>query len=194
MSENLYGGGVPQPGNSGVGEVEGYRMIQFELNDKNSLELVFEKTFESGKSIALKGWINDVDPEKIVMFEGQTKEVALTKAFTKVKRNIWDLVRNYADDAAITAAQKRVNSWESLVNEAKSCLPPNFSEIEGTLVVGYKDNGFLAFPQSMQWDSASSRYLPFFSVEKTKMRGLGNLNLVKPETEDENTPSEPVSW
>lgn len=191
---NPYGGDVAEStGNSGTGAVSGYRLVAFGPNDKNSLELEFEKTFSSGKSMRLKGWLNDVDPNKVTVFEGQTQEKAVASAFTKLKRTIWNLVRNYADEATVAAAQGRVTSWETLMSEAKGCLPDNFNEIEGTLVVGYKENGFLAFPTRMQWDAATSRHLPFFSVNPSDtLCGLGNLKAEKPEVAVEAT--EEVSW
>lgn len=192
--ENLYGGEVVEStGNSGTGEVPGYCLTSYGLNDKGSLELVFTKTFESGKSISLKGWINDIDPEKVRVFEGQTPEQAITKAFAKMKRTVWSLVRQFADEATVTAAQGRVNSWESLVEESKACLPEGFESMEGRLVVGYKDNGYLAFPTRMQWDAATSRYLPFFTTDPNqKLCGLGNLTLEKPDVAEVAT--EAVSW
>lgn len=194
---NPYGGEVAEStGNSGTGEVQGYCLTSYGLNDKGSLELVFTKTFESGKSISLKGWINDVDPEKVTVFEGQTKEKAITNAFNKMKRTVWSVVRQFADEATIGAAQGRVKaSFESLVEESKACLPEGFDKVEGRLVVGYKDNGYMAFPTRMQWDNDTKRYLPFFTTDPDqKLCGLGNLTSEKPDVAVESEPTEAVSW
>lgn len=184
QNNNPYGGGVPEP-QSLTGEVSGFAMVHYDMNDNNSLEIHFQKEFASGKSITIKLWFNDVDPERVTPFGEETKEVAVSKAFTKLRRNVWNIIRNYADEQTITAAQKRANSWETLVSESKACLPADYSTKQGRLVVGYNSNGYLATPRGMQWDSDLRRYVPFFSVsEEQQLCSMpSNLSLIKPESD-----------
>lgn len=193
--ENLYGN-VEETVSSGVGPVQGYRMTSYGVNDNGSLEIHFTKSFESGKELTLRTWINPVDPERVTAFGDDTQEKAVAKAITKVNRTIKQIVRNYVDDDTYVAAMKGVTDFNSLVEATKSILPDNFDQIEGTLVVGYKDNGYLSTPGRLEWDAETSRFLPFFSTDPdARMCGLGKLHAVKPEAEDAATETQAaVNW
>lgn len=179
---NFYGDAQESTGNSGTGEVSGYCMTNYELNDKGSLEIHFTKTFDSGKSITLKTWINAVNPEQVRVWEGKTKEECVKGEVTKLNRLVKSIVTNFVDKGEYEAAMKQVNSFESLVEVTKSLLPDNYSETQGTLVVGYNAKGYLSVPNRMGWDDTTKRHRPFFTVDsEVQLMDLpSNLTLEKP--------------
>lgn len=193
---NLYGDAVETTNNpSWTGEVAGYRMTNFFINDKNSLELNFTKEqpqFDTQRP--LRGWVNAVDMEKVNVWEGKTRQECIKNEVNKQNKLIKNLICNYVTPEEYTAHLKGFVSTGSLqdrfiqfVNHVAQLLPDNYAEVEGRLVVGYKANGYLAFPTRMGWDGDARRHRPFFSVDpETQLMAMPkNLTPNKPTPEAE---------
>lgn len=156
-------------GSNWTGTVFGYRMTEFNLNEKGSLEVIFTKN-----NINLRCWFN-----KIEKAEDETEE-EFKKARTRLSRVINSLVLQYLSIAELKSKVKPTETFEDYIEQLRSALPSDFSEKEGYLVVGYNQNGYLQIPSYLQWEAESKRWLPFFSIKETTMRDLGKLSLTKP--------------
>lgn len=171
---NLYGDVEETSGGpSWTGEVDGYSMTEFFVNDNRSLEIHFLKpnpNFETQRPI--KMWINAVDPEKVTVWEGKTLEQCLKSEITKQNRLIKNLALNFVEQDVYEAAFKEFKPSGSLedqfvafVNKVKELLPANYADTTGRLVVGYNAKGYLTCPKTMFWNEETQRYMPFFSVD-----------------------------
>lgn len=187
--ENLYGDAQETTGNSMTGRVSGFALTMYELNDKDSLELRFTKTFDSGKSIEIRNWVNPIDPEKVQVWEGKTQSECVKNEVMKQNKLIKNLICNYVSVEDYEAAMKSFTPQGSLLDQfkafvelTKGLLPDNFNEVTGDLMVGYKSNGYYSFPNKLGWDKDKKRHRPFFTTDPdTQLMDLpNNLSLEKP--------------
>ena len=182
----MYGDVKDSVGGKLTGEVDGYALVHYGLNETGSLDLHFKKTTVNGKEILLRGRIYPVDATKVTPYQEQTQEEAVKTAITRLNRTIKNLIRNYVSEEEYSSAMKVVNSFETLVEATKNLLPAGFATKTGRLVVGFNKTGFLSFPTSMAWDKDTQRHLPFFSTNpEQQLRDMpNNLTLQKPVIEE----------
>jgi hypothetical protein len=181
-------------GSTMVGEVN-VKMTEVKLHENGACQVVFQHTFQSGKTIDVTCWINPTDPEQVTVFDGQTKEVAIQKAFTRELKLFKQLAREVASEEKVESEFKTITCFEDNVNALNNCLQDSTST-EGRLVIGYNKKGFYACPNRLQWDAASKRNLPFFSTNPDqKLMDLpSNLSLVKPAEATEETTTQTVEF
>lgn len=176
---NIEGGELPKF----TGEVEGYCLSRFEKNEEGVLEIQFSKPLEGRDPITLRGWINPADPEKVKVFDEESKEEAVAREEYQISATIKSIVRNYCTDETYAEKMKSVNSYETLIDAAISLLPENFADIPGKLLVGYNKKGYLAFPYNARV-FRNKGYLGFYTTDMK-----GNL-MYLPNYLSENKPQQ----
>ena len=167
-----------------TGEVSGYRLQgKAVIQDNGSALLVFTKpTKNVDKPINIKVWINPVDISKVKPFEeGGDMDKAITSAIQKELRLFKSLARQFETEEGVNKAFAKPNGFTDLVDALNKCIPDNVDQIEGRLVVGFNDKGYLSVPNRLQWDSDNKRWLPFFTTDPSqKLQNLpNNLTLEK---------------
>jgi hypothetical protein len=151
-------------GSNQVGEVSGFRWTIFEYGTGqygDFVELGFVKTKNDGtdaKPITNRLSVPTLD--KVTKpFGGMTVEATFAVQQAELAFTLGEMVRGYG----VSTEGIEANTIEELVTKLKALLPANVGEIEGRLVLGYKENGYKGFP-NYRVAGADKKKHPFFSV------------------------------
>lgn len=131
--------------------------------------------------------------------EGMESEAeAWARTWGDINSKVKHIATNYVTEEEFMNRFRAVQpkSFEDLVNLCTLILPKNFVELEGQLIVGYNNKGYLSVPRSMRVTGN------FFSIQNNKPLNVSDrVALERPEQENDSTQeqnttnsSSPASW